>query len=89
MFWAEAGEKIEQIPLSNDTVCRCICDISADIQDTVISLVQQNKMFMMQADESTDISGKAQLITFIWYVNNGKRSEQFFCCRKLKERTTG
>ena len=38
------------------------------------------------ADESTDINGKAQLIQF---VNNGKISQQFFCCKELKEITTG
>ena len=63
--------------------------MSVDIQDTVISLVQQSKMFTIQVDESTDISGKAKGITFIPFVNNGNISEQFFCCKELKERTTG
>ena len=64
--------------------------MSADVQDTVIFLVQQSKMFTIQVDKSTDISGKAKLIAFIRYANNGKISEQFFCCKKLKKkRTTG
>ena len=46
-------------------------------------------MFTMQVDESTDISGKAQLIAFIRFVSDGKISDQFFCCKELKERTTG
>ena len=46
-------------------------------------------MFTIQVDESTDISGKAQLIAFIWFVSDGKISDQFFCCKELKERTTG
>ena len=46
-------------------------------------------MFTMQVDESTDISGKAQLIAFIWCVSDGNKSDQFFCCKELKERTTG
>ena len=89
MFGAEAGKKIEQIPLSNDTICKRICDMSADIQDIVISLVQQSKMFTIQVDDSIDINEKAQLIAFIRFVNNGKIFEQFFCCKELKERTTG
>ena len=32
----------------------------------------------MQVDESTDISGKAQLIAFIRFVSDGKISDQFF-----------
>ena len=89
MFRPEAEEKIRQIPLSNDTIRRRICDMSTDIQDTVISSVKQSKMFTMQVDESTDISGKAQLIAFIRFVSDGKISDQFFCCKELKERTTG
>ena len=61
MFGPEAEEKIRRIPLSNDTIRRCICDMSTDIQNTGISSVKQSKMFTMQVDESTDISGKAQL----------------------------
>ena len=89
MFEAEARQKIEQIPLSNDTIFKRIRDMSADTQGTVISLIQQSKMFTIQVDKSTDISGKAQLIAFIGFVNNGKISEKFFCFKELKERTTG
>ena len=60
--------------------------MSTDIQNTVISSVKQSKMFTMQVDESTDISGKAQSIAFIQFVSDGKISDQFFCCKELKER---
>ena len=36
IFGPEAEEKIRQIPLSNDTIRRRICDMSTDIQDTVL-----------------------------------------------------
>ena len=72
MFGPEAEEKIRQISLSNDTICRRICDMSMDIQDTVISSGKQSKIFTTQVDESTDISGKAQLIAFIRLVSDGK-----------------
>ena len=88
MFGPEAEEKLRQIPLSSDTIRRRICDMSTDLQDTVISSVKQSKMFTMQVDESTDISGKAQLIAFIRFVSDGKISDQFFYCKELKERTT-
>ena len=89
MFGPEAEEKIRQIPLSNDTICRRICDMSTDVQDTFISSVKQSKMFTMQVDESTEISRKSQLIAFIRFVSDGKISDQFFCCKELKERKTG
>ena len=72
--------------MSNGTINRRISDMSEDIQNTVIFLVQQSKMFTIQVDKSTDISGKAKLIAFIRFVNNEKISEQFFCCKELKER---
>ena len=74
MFGPKAEEKIRQIPLSNHTIRRRIFDMSTNIQDTVISSVKQSKMFTMQVDESTDISGKAQLIAFIQFVSDGKIS---------------
>ena len=79
MFGPEAEEKITQMPLSNDTICRLICDMSTAIQDSLISCVKQSKMLTMQVDESTDISGKAQLIAFIRFVNDETISDQFFC----------
>ena len=79
MFGPEDEEKIRQIPLSNDTIRRRICDMSTDIQVffilAVISFVKQSKMFTMQVDESADISGKAQLIAFIRFVSDGKISD--------------
>ena len=58
--------------------------MSTDIQDTVIS-VKQSKMFTMQVDESTDISGKAQLMAFIRSFSDGKISDQFFCFKELQK----
>ena len=39
--------------------------------------------FALQADESTDISGKAQLLTFIRFIYDGQITEPFFCCKEL------
>ena len=89
MLGDKAEEEIKKIPLSNNTICRRICDISANIENTVITSVNKSKIFAMQVDESTDIGGKAQLLAFIRYVNNEKITEQFFCCKELTETTTG
>ena len=42
-FGPEAEEKIRQIPLSNDTIRRRICDMSTDVQDTFISSVNKKQ----------------------------------------------
>ena len=39
----------------------------------------------MQADESTDISGRVQLLGFISYVNYGKIAQQIFGCKDVKK----
>ena len=89
MFGSEYEKEIKKILLSNNTICRRICDMSANIEDTVINAVKESKIFAMQVDKSTDISGKAQLLAFIRYVIDEKITEQFLCCKELKERTTG
>ena len=76
----KADEEIKNISLLNSTICRQICDMSADIENTVIIFMKKSEIFAMQVDESTYISGKAQLLTFIRYVNNEKIIEQFVCC---------
>ena len=60
--------------------------MSGKKQDAVVSSVKQSKMFMMQIDEPTDISRKAQLLAFTWFVNDEKIDDQFFCCKKFKGR---
>lgn len=89
MLESKAEEEIKKIPMSNNTICRRICDMSADIENTVITSVNKSEIFAMQVDESTDIGGKAQLLAFIRYVNNEKIAEHFFCCKELTEATTG
>ena len=87
MFGSEYEKEIKKIPLSNNTICRRICDMSANIhvEDTVINAVKESKIFAMQVDESTDISGKAQLLAFIRYIIDEKITEQFFAVKSLKK----
>ena len=43
----------------------------------------------MQLDESTDVSGLAQLIVFVKYIANGKLEEELFMCIALSGTCTG
>ena len=49
----------------------------------------ENVMFALQLDESTDISGLSQLLVFIRFIHNEKIVEQFLCCQEMLMRTTG
>ncbi|XP_066969171.1 protein FAM200C-like [Macrobrachium rosenbergii] len=56
--------------------------MSSDIQKTVSELMK-DEMYALQADESTDIGGKSQLLVFIRNIADNKIIEQFLCCKEL------
>ncbi|GFW16554.1 SCAN domain-containing protein 3 [Trichonephila clavipes] len=75
------------IPLSNDTIHRRIKDMSENIeQNTAKTLVNSN--FALQVDETTDITGNAQLIAFVRFIHENDIINQFLCCRELPDFTT-
>ncbi len=48
----------------------------------------KNNNFALQVDESTDITGKAQLLACVRFENEGEIME-IFCCKELPETTKG
>ena len=86
MFGAEAEKEINKIPLSDNTISRRITDMSDEIEANVTEKLKDCE-FALQADESSNISGKAQLLTFIRFIYDGQITEQFFCCKELPETT--
>jgi hypothetical protein len=89
MLGVEAEKEIIKIPLSDSTISRRIINISEDIEEQVIEVIKSGELFALQVDESTDISGKAQLMAFIRFIVNSKIVSQLFCCKKLSGITTG
>lgn len=87
MLGPESEAEIKKIPLSDNTISRRIDDMSADIEKSVFEVVKKSQMYALQADESTDISGKAQLLVFIRYIADNKIVEQFLCCKELQTAT--
>uniref|UniRef100_A0A3B3TD34 DUF4371 domain-containing protein n=1 Tax=Paramormyrops kingsleyae TaxID=1676925 RepID=A0A3B3TD34_9TELE len=73
MLDRNAAEKFKTVPLSNDSVCHRLWE----------------NCFSLQLDESTDVSGNAQLVAFVRYVDTDDIYEHILFCKTLEGKTTG
>ncbi|KAM4808386.1 zinc finger BED domain-containing protein 5-like [Rhinophrynus dorsalis] len=90
MFGPEFEIEDKKIPLADNTIGRRIQDMSDDIKLQMKDIFQDDNMiFTLQLDESTDVSGLAQLLAFIRFIYNDRIIEQFLCCLELPMRTRG
>ena len=51
----KAGDILDKIPLSNDTVQRRIQSTAQNVEDQLLTRIRQSQFFSLQLDESTDI----------------------------------
>ncbi len=70
MIGDSAAAKLGAVPLSNDTVARRIEDMSNDIREQLIEFVKKSPYYALQLDESTDIAGQAELLTYVRYLRD-------------------
>ncbi len=89
MIGDSAAAKLGAVPLSNDTVARRIEDMSNDIREQLIEFVKKSPYYALQLDESTDIAGQAQLLTYVRYLRDKAIEEEVLFCRPLQSHTTG
>ncbi|CAL9694249.1 unnamed protein product [Knipowitschia caucasica] len=89
MLGPEAAKEIAKVPLSDNTISRHINDMSADIETIVLEKICISKTFALQLDESTHISGHAQLLANGRFVDGDVIIENFLFCKSLPEKTTG
>ena len=88
MIGEEAVREISKVPVSDNAVSRRVDDMSRNISD-ILSEILKHAKFALQVDESTDITGKAQLLAFVRFENEGKIMENFFCCKEFPDTTKG
>lgn len=89
MFGEECEKEVRKIPLSNNTISRRIEDMSKDVETQVNEKLKAADFFALQVDESTDITGKPQVLTFVRFICESDLIEQFLFCKELPESTTG
>ena len=88
MLGEEASRKIQQIPLSNDTIRMRIGDMSRDIREQVVMEIRASPArISLQLDESTDVSNCSQLLVFSRYIHKGNLKEDFLMCESLETTT--
>ena len=65
MLWEKAQKTIQTIPSSNNTVSRHINDMAEDVFKQLLLCIQASELYALQLDESKDMAGLAQSITFM------------------------
>ena len=77
MLGTNAAEQVNKVPLSNDTISRRTEDVLSDFKSRICEHFEApgdelSLLWSFQVDESTDISGKAQLLSFIRFIKDAR-----------------
>ncbi len=63
--------------------------MSNDIREQLIEFIKKSPYYALQLDESTDIAGQAQLLTYVRYLRDKAIEEDVLFCRPLQSHATG
>ena len=82
------ANRIDSVPLSDDTVNNRIADISNDILSQRIAQIQDSPCrISLQFDEITDIKSISQLVAYVRFVKENVIVDEFLFCHEMKEKT--
>lgn len=71
------------VPSSHQTVSWKVNEII----DHIVNKLKTRQSFSLQHDESTDISGQAQLVSIVIYIDGNYIKEHVLFCKKLEHTT--
>ncbi|XP_025198500.1 protein ZBED8-like [Melanaphis sacchari] len=69
IFGEDAKKKIQNMPLSNNTVKARIGKMSCDIEEQLLGKIKSSPYFALQCDETTDIAQCCQLLVFVRFLD--------------------
>ncbi len=75
------------MPLSNNTVCKRIDEMSGDVEAQLVEKLKSRK-FSIQMDESTVRDSEALLMAYVRYIDNEEFVEDMLFCESLESTTT-
>ena len=93
MLGTNAAEQVKKVSLSNYTISRRIEDILSDLHCQICEHFEApgnelSLLWSLQVDESTNISGKAQLLAFIRFIKDAQFLKEYLFCKDMKTTTT-
>ncbi|CAM5095762.1 unnamed protein product [Natator depressus] len=83
-----AAKKVDQVPLSYDTIAQRIHNLPHDMEDQLIGQIKLAKYFSFQLDECTDVVNTGILMVYVCFEHEGDLKEEFLFSASLPTKTT-
>ena len=87
MIGADAVKKLSSLSLSDNTIQCRIQEMSDDIKNQVVEQIKQSQSpsYVLQLDESTDVSSCTQLMVYVRYIHNCDFQEESFVSHLIRK----